>query len=327
MKPLRLYRLLPRPMASRHVASAVSVSGKVAGSQAKAVWRGLAWLGLAATAACFAPQQAHAGDRLLGTWGVSTIEGAGGGGLTPWATIAGTGSSDQSGGSGYVTHLRTQAGYDLKIAGGAVGIRDKLELSMARWSFKLSDVVPGKAIEMNVMGAKLKVAGDAVYDQDKALPQIAVGAQFKQVDDVDLVKALGAVRGSDIDVYATATKLWLGGVAGRNVLAAGTARLTRANQFGLVGFGGPGRDKYKLQLEGSLGLMLRDNLVVGTEYRMKPNNLQEAGAILREDDAWDFFLAWFPCRGASLTLAWVNLGNLVSKTNQQGLYLSGQASF
>lgn len=292
----------------------------------KGQWWRLGWFGLAATAVVMAPK-AHAGDRLLGTWGVSEVDGAGGGGLTPWATITGTGSSNQTGGSAFVTHLKTQDGYDLKIGGAAVGIKDSVELSMARWSFKLGDVVPGKAIEMSVLGAKFKVAGDAVYDQDKAMPQIAVGAQFKQVDDGDLVKSLGATSTSDIDVYATATKLWLGGLAGRNVLASGTARLTRANQFGLLGFGGPGHDKHTLQLEGSLGVMLRDDVVLGAEYRMKPNNLEAGGAALREDDAWDLFLAWFPCRGGSLTLAWVNLGNIVGKDNQQGLYLSAQASF
>lgn len=327
MKPSSFQPPLPCQPAPRRAGNALAAHGLSEKAAPKACLSRLAWLGLAATAACLAPHQAHAGDRLLGTWGVSSIEGAGGGGLTPWATIGGTGSSNQNGGSAYVTHLRTQGGYDLKVAGGAMGVRDKLELSMARWSFKLGDVAPGKAIEMNVMGAKLKVAGDAVYDQDKVMPQIAVGAQYKQVDDADLVKALGAIRGSDIDVYATATKLWLGGLVGRNVLAAGTARLTRANQFGLVGFGGPGRDKHRLQLEASLGLMVKDNLVVGSEYRMKPNNLQEAGAALREEDAWDFFLAWFPCRGASLTMAWVNLGNVVGKDRQQGLYLSGQAAF
>lgn len=294
----------------------------------RTLWR-LGWLGLAAAAACMVPKVAHAGDRLLGTWGVSEVEGAGGGGLVPWATITGTGSSNQIGGSVFSTHLKTQGGYELKVGGAAVGIKDQVELSMARWSFKLSDVVPGKALDMSVLGAKFKVSGDAVYDQDTWAPQVSVGAQYKRVDDVDLVKALGASSPSDIDVYATATKLWLGGLAGRNVLASATARLTRANQFGLVGFGGPGHEAHKLQLEGSLGLMLRDDLVLGAEYRMKPNNLEvSAGtAILREDDAWDLFVAWFPCRNASLTLAWVNLGNIVGKDNQGGLYVSGQLGF
>jgi hypothetical protein len=265
----------------------------------------------------------------LGTWGVSEVDGAGGGGLVPWATITGTGSSNQNGGSAFVTRLKTQGGYELKVAGAAVGIRDDVELSMARWSFKLSDVVPGKALDMSVLGAKFKVAGDAVYDQDRWMPQVSVGAQYKEADDAVLVKALGASSSSDIEVYATATKLWLGAAAGRNVIATAAARLSRANQFGLAGFGGPGHDKHRLQLEGSLGLMLRDNLVLGAEYRMKPDNLavSEATAALREDDAWDLFAAWFPCRGASLTLAWVNLGNIVGKDKQAGLYLSGQASF
>jgi hypothetical protein len=272
---------------------------------------------------------AWAGDRLLGTWGVTEVEGAGGGGLVPWATIAGTGSSNQIGGSAFVTSLHTGGGYDLKIGGVAVGVHDHVELSMARWSFKLADVVPGKALDMTVAGAKFKVTGDAVYDQDTWLPQISVGAMYKQVDDAVLVKALGATSSSDIEVYATATKLWLGAAVGRNLIASGAVRLTKANQFGLAGFGGPGRDQRRLQLEGSLGIMLRDDLVLGAEYRMKPNNLAVSPGtqILKEDDAWDVFVAWFPARIGSITLAWVNLGNIVGKESQDGLYVSGQLAF
>ncbi|CAH0350046.1 DUF3034 family protein [Aquabacterium sp. CECT 9606] len=287
-----------------------------------------AWLTLAVAAACavLVPNSARAGDRLLATWGVTQVEGAGGGGLTPWATIAGSGSSNQTGGSAFVTHSRTNDGYDLKVAGAAVGIRDRVELSMARWSFKLSDVVPDKSIEMSSLGVKVKVIGDAVYDQDSWLPQISVGAQYKSNDDKGLVNSFGADN-SDVDVYASATKLWLGAAGGYNVLANLTLRLTRANQFGLVGFGGAGHDKRKLMAEGSVGVMLRDDLVLGTEYRQKPNNLEDTAAILKEEAAWDVFVAWFPTRLISLTAAWLNLGNIVSKPDQQGLYLSGQVTF
>jgi hypothetical protein len=287
---------------------------------------------LAAVAALFAglvSTPVHAGDRLLGTWGVSQVEGAGGGGLAPWATITGTGSSNQIGGSAFATHLKTQGGYQLKIAGAAVGIHDRIELSMARWSFRLGDTVPGRSLDMTVAGAKVRVAGDAVYDQDRWMPQVSVGAQFKQVADSALVKSLGAVSTSDVDIYAVATKLWLGGAYGRNLIASAGARLTRANQFGLAGFGGPGGDQRRLQLEASLGVMPRDDLVVGVEYRMKPDNLaySPATAFLREEDAWDVFVAWFPYRHLSLTLAWVNLGNIVGKPDQDGLYLSGQVAY
>jgi hypothetical protein len=78
-----------------------------------------------------------------------------------------------------------------------------------------------------------------------------------------------------------------------------------------------------------VGIMLRDDLVLGAEYRMKPNNLAKVAAPvdLSEDDAWDLYVAWFPHRSASFTLAWVNLGNIAGKDDQAGLYLSGQLSF
>lgn len=276
-------------------------------------------------------QCAWAGDRLLGTWGVSQVEGAGGGGLVPWATMAGTGSSNQNGGAVFATRLKTQGGYELKVAGAAVGIQDKVELSMARWSFKLGDVVPNPntSLEMTSVGAKVRVAGDAVYDQDTWMPQVSVGVQYKQSSDPALVRSLGAQHTSDFDVYVAATKLWLGAVQGHNLITNVTLRMTRANQFGLVGFGGPGDDSHKMQLETSAGVMLTDNLVLGGEYRSKPNNLQTSpsSTVLKEDDAYDVFVAWFPWRHASLTLAWVNLGNLVGKGNQGGVYVSGQAAF
>lgn len=287
------------------------------------------WAGALLLATCGMATSAVAGDRVLGTWGVSQVEGAAGGGLTPWAVIAGQGSSNQVGGSAYITRLKTGGNYELQVAGAAVGIHDQVELNMSRWSFKLSDVVPGRKLEMTTVGVKLRVAGDVLYDQDRWMPQVAVGVQYKSAGSNDLVKALGASSTSDIEVYATATKLWLGAAAGRNLIVAGAVRMTKANQFGLLGFGGAGQDSSRLQLEGSLGVMLRDDLVLGAEYRMKPDNLayNEATAFLEEDHAWDVFVAWFPHRLGSLTLAWVNLGNIAGKKDQAGLYVSGQVSY
>lgn len=61
-------------------------------------------LGLSLLAA-IAPAQA--GDRLLATGGVTQLEGAAGGGLTPWALIAGYGTRDQIGASAFLTHVDT----------------------------------------------------------------------------------------------------------------------------------------------------------------------------------------------------------------------------
>ncbi len=267
---------------------------------------------------------AHAGgDRLLGTWGVTQVEGAGGGGLSPWAIITGNGSRNQIGGTASATHWRSGGGFKLRTVGAAVGIYDRFELSAARWRFGLSDTVPGQSITMDVIGAKWRLFGDAVYDQDTWMPQVSVGLQHKRNLDFTVPRALGARRSSDTDFYASATKVWLGGIAGRNVLANLTLRATRGNQFGLLGFGGDLNDTYQLKPEVSVAVLARDDLALGAEWRAKPDNL----GVFREQDATDLFVAWFPSRYLSTTFAFVDLGNIANKPRQRGWYLSLQAAY
>jgi hypothetical protein len=104
-------------------------------------------------------------------------------------------------------------------------------------------------------------------------------------------------------------------------LVSATIRATRANQFGILGFGGDRSDGRSLQGEGSVAMFLSDSVVLGAEYRQKPDKL----SAFREQDAWDGFLAWFPCKNFSATAAYVDLGNIAAHSNQRGWYLSIQA--
>jgi hypothetical protein len=99
-----------------------------------------------------------------------------------------------------------------------------------------------------------------------------------------------------------------------------TVRSTRANQFGLLGFGGDRGDRRQLKLEGSAAVLLRDDLALGVEWRNKPDRL----SVFREQGAADVFAAWFPSRHLSATLGWVNLGQVANKSSQRGGYLSLQ---
>lgn len=264
------------------------------------------------------------GDRLIATGGVTQIEGAAGGGLNPWALIAGYGTREQIGGSVFHTRVRTRSDFELQSSGVAIGLWNRLELSAATQRFDLSDTVPGQSIDVDIVGAKLRLAGDAVYDQDRWWPQVSVGLTWKHNRDFGLVPAaLGARRKSDIEAYVAATKVYLGVAGGYNVLANFTLQSTRANQFGILGFGGDRSDSYKLMPGASLALLLRDNLAVGLEYRERPNNL----SVFREDAATDFFVAWFPFKNFSLTAAHVDLGNVADRSRQRAWYLSGQFSF
>jgi len=49
--------------------------------------------------------------------------------------------------------------------------------------------------------------------------------------------------------------------------------------------------------------------------------------IAGEDAAWDAFLAWAPSKRWSLTVAFVDLGNIVIADNQRGVYASLQVGF
>lgn len=276
-----------------------------------------------AAIAAMVPGLAQAQGRLLATGGVTQVEGAAGGGLVPWALIAGYGTRDEIGGTAFGTYIDT-GNFRLRSVGGAVGFYDRVEVSIARQRFDLGSTVPGKSLTQDVIGLKVKVAGDAVYDQDTWLPQIALGLQYKDNRDFDSVPmALGAKRGSDFDFYVAATKVFLAGLAGRNVVLNAVVRATRANQLGLLGFGGDRNDSYRPQFEGTAALFLTDQLLVGAEYRSKPDNL----SVFREQDFSDAFVAFVPNKHIALTAAYAWLGNIADKRDERGWYVSVQLSF
>ena len=285
--------------------------------------------------------QADTGKLLL-TGGVSTIDGAAGGGITPWAVIGSNATDDEIGGTVHLTRVNTRD-YGLTAYGAAVGIHDRYELSIARQDFNTGATgtalgLPGLHLRQNILGAKYKVAGDAILDADTLMPQVAVGVEFKSLESSGLdarLAALGAKK-SGVDVYVSATKLFLA----QSLLVNATLRATKANQNGLLGFGatlGTAHDSYRLMPEFSVAYLVSKNVAVGAEYRRMPNNLQDAGAAaglgagLRSQDWKDIFVAWAPTKNVSLTLAYVDLGTIVPATTggrrQTGAYLSAQFAF
>ena len=267
-----------------------------------------------------------AGDgKLLLTGGVSSIDGAAGGGLTPWAVTGSYATDGQVGATAFITRATTQD-YGLTTYGAAVGIRDRVEVSLARQEFNASVVVPDTTLKLDIVGIKLKLAGDAVLDADNWMPQIAIGAEFKRLAPGPAIGGVldsVAARRDGVDLYLSATKLFLA----PGILVNGTLRATKANQNGLLGFGSADQRNYRLEPEISVAWLLRKDLAIGAEVRFKPNNLAFAGAAF-EEDAWkDLFIAWAPSKHVSVTAAWVDLGNIVGHPRQTGGYLSLQLAF
>src|SRR5688572_17716027 len=120
------------------------------------------------------------GGKLLLTAGFSDVEGAGGGGLVPWALITGYGSSQSWGANAHYTDIRLRE-FDLRTAGVAAGITDRLELSATRHELEVTGTaLEGLELSQDILGIKVRLAGDAVYGQESWLPQIALGAEFKR---------------------------------------------------------------------------------------------------------------------------------------------------
>ena len=263
------------------------------------------------------------GGRLLLTGGVTQIEGAGGGGLSPWALIGTYGTRDQLGVSAFATGVNSED-FSLSAYGGAISYGNRIELSIARQNFNLNAVGAALGlgreftISQTIVGAKVRLFGDAVLEQDSLLPQVSVGIQFKDNNQPGVViGALAARDDNDFDYYVSATKIFLS----QSLLVNATARATRANQFGILGFGGPTNNDYSIQFEGSVALLLSRHFAIGSEYRTKPDNLG-----FKEEDAFDVFIAYAPVHNITATLAYVALGN-VALRSQHALYASLQFAF
>ena len=266
----------------------------------------------------------RSGGKLLLTGGVSSLEGAGGGGLATWALTTGYGAEDGIGGNLHATYV-SLPDYEIRSVGAAVGLWDRVELSIARQAFDtggtgtLLGLGEGFTFTQAVVGVKVKLIGDAVYGQNSWMPQVAVGVQHKSNDQGAVISAVGGRDDEGTDVYIAATKLFLA----ESLLVNGTVRWTKANQTGLLGFGGDRNNAIEPQFEGSVGYLLSRNLLVGAEYRTKPDNL----GFAREDDAFDIYAAYAFNKNVSLTAAYVDLGSIATFEDQRGLYLSLQVGF
>jgi hypothetical protein len=262
--------------------------------------------------------------KLLATAGVSNVEGAGGGGIATWALITGYGTRDAIGANAHGEYIGL-SDYNVYSGGASAGFFDRVEISYNYIDFDTGNtgaklgLGKGFAFHENVVGLKVKLFGDAVYDQDSFIPQVAIGTQYKSTDHANILRAVGAKSADGVDFYVAATKLFLG----ESLLTDLTVRFTKANQIGILGFGGPLDDSYHPQIEASLAYLVSKRFAVGAEYRTMPSNL----GFTKASDWKDIFAAYFLTKNVSLTAAYVDLGTIATFKNERGVYLSAQIGF
>lgn len=305
---------------------------------------------------------------LITTGAVTAVGGAAGGGIVPWALIGGYTTKDEVGGTAFYTHVFLR-NYQLATYGGLLALSNRVEVSFAHQDFQLGGTggtLDGKiigalglpastpdsalphALQLNnanlnqdIIGVKVRLFGNAVYDQNTLLPEVSAGYEYHRNENTSFVRAIGT-RPTGSEYYVAATKVWLHGLLGHYTMVTATLDVTNAIQNGLLGFGGVGpngpKTGYHVEPEFAVGYWINNNLVVGGEYRFMPHyqvvaprNVPGYGplgnALSKTSDWKDVYIAYFPVKYLSVTLAYADLGTIASEKNQNGVYLSGTASF
>jgi len=171
-------------------------------------------------------------------------------------------------------------------------------------------------VEMHNFNLRLNLVKEG--DLLEHMPAVTAGVHYKYNDDYDdmnrdlghaLSSSLGIKKKQSWDITLYATKLVT--CLPRNVLLNAGVRSTEAAHIGLLGF----TDNRKIVMEGSAGVFVLDNLVLGGEFRQKPaeyNNL--SGVVEDEDDWWTLFADYIINDNLSATVAYGNLGHILNHT-------------
>ena len=235
--------------------------------------------------------------KVLATSGVNITDGAAGGGITPWAVIAGYETNQGINGSIHYTYANLP-NYSLNSLGVAVGFYDRLELSyaydllptgstfntvglltntLAGVAIQDSGIDPfNTAIRMDIFGAKLRVLGESIYDSDTLIPQVAIGGFYKINHNGALMDTLHANKRKDFEAYVAITKIFFP----LDLLFNVTVRYTAANQTGLTGFGGPNKNSREFRPEVSFAYLLAKNVAIGAEYAAHGKNTDGRGVAV-----------------------------------------------
>ncbi len=253
----------------------------------------------------------------------------------PLALITGYGSSDSWGANAHFTNIQLKD-FQLRTYGVAVGALDRFEVSYTRHEFDVTGTaLDGLGTAQDIVGVKVRLWGNAVYQQDSWVPQLAIGAEYQKNEGINnaaqvgltgvvSTTQLGAKSEHGTDYYIAATKIFLAQSLVVNV----AVRATKANEFGLLGFGGDLKNTYSFKPEGTVAYLLTRHLALGSEIRTRPHNL----SIDDESTGYDVFAAWAPTKNISLVAAYLNLGGILGPVtgvnrHQDGPYISVQVGF
>lgn len=167
----------------------------------------------------------------------------------------------------------------------------------------------------------------------KWFPAITAGAHFKINEGINSINdklggalsSIGYDRPWGVDYTLTASKTivdtW---TLNRPLIVSAGMRDSEASNLGFLGFGG---DRH-LTFEGNVAYLPTDWLLVAYEFRQKSNQYSQIPGLVGREDNWNAIdVSWIINKNATLTAGWGALGNMVNGNENGAWWLQLKIEF
>lgn len=162
--------------------------------------------------------------------------------------------------------------------------------------------------------ARFAVLKEGEYDIPW-LPAVTTGIHYKYNCDIDhldhdlgnLLESIEIEHNSGVDFTLTASKTLK--FLPRPVIVTAGLRSSEAAQTGLLGF----TDDRRVFFEGSVAVLITDNLIAAFEYRQKSSRYDRIPSLIEEeDDWWTIDVAYIFDEHLTMTAGYVHMGDVLN---------------
>ncbi len=157
-----------------------------------------------------------------------------------------------------------------------------------------------------------------------AAPAITAGVHFKVNNGIreinqrlgGAMSAIGYRRENGVDFTLTATRTITPEVLGRPLILTAGVRASQGAQLGFLGFG----DTYRATFEGNVAYLPFDWLVLAYEFRQKPNPYGQIPGLIGNEDHWQTLDAIFILSEHTTFAAGYGMFGTVLNTEENGVW-------
>jgi len=270
-----------------------------------------------------------------------TIEGYGGGAITPIAYLVNGGGKNTAFGYPSVAVSYVNAGSkDLEAFTISETLFNRVELSYGADRFGVGslrdDLITathvdiGNEVWLHNFNARLALVDEGSFGQEW-IPAVTVGAHYKYNSDIarinsSLGNALGGIgyrRNSGEDFTLTVSKTFPK-VFDRPLIVSAGLRESQAADLGILGFS----DKWSTTFEGNIVYVPTDWLLVAYEFRQKSSPYGQIPGLIGDEDNWHALdVSWIINKHATLVAGYGVFGTLANSEANNAFWLQLKYEF